>query len=160
MNSKINISVSSQKLSLFQEGELISSYKVSTALKGVGQEKNTNKTPLGNHIIRAMIGRNLPIYAVIKARRFTNEIWTKELDDPSITVDWILSRVIWLSGKDLGRNRLGNVDTMQRYIYIHGTNEEHLLGTPSSHGCIRMSNEDVIELFDLVSVGDIVEIDF
>ena len=160
MNSKINISVSSQKLSLFQEGELISSYKVSTALKGVGQEKNTNKTPLGNHIIRAMIGRNLPIYAVIKARRFTNEIWTKELDDPSITVDWILSRVIWLSGKDLGRNRLGNVDTMQRYIYIHGTNEEHLLGTPSSHGCIRMSNEDVIELFDLVSVGDIVEINF
>mgnify|MGYP000491186156 FL=1 len=160
MNSKINISVSSQKLSLFQEGELVSSYKVSTALKGVGQEKNTNKTPLGNHIIRAMIGRNLPIYAVIKARRFTNEIWTKELDDPSITVDWILSRVIWLSGKDLGRNRLGNVDTMQRYIYIHGTNEEHLLGTPSSHGCIRMSNEDVIELFDLVSVGDIVEIDF
>ena len=160
MNSKINISVSNQKLSLFQEGELVSSYKVSTALKGVGQEKNTNKTPLGNHIIRAMIGRNLPIYAVIKARRFTNEIWTKELDDPSITVDWILSRVIWLSGKDLGRNRLGNVDTMQRYIYIHGTNEEHLLGTPSSHGCIRMSNEDVIELFDLVSVGDIVEIDF
>ena len=160
MNSKINISVSSQKLSLFQEGELVSSYKVSTALKGVGQEKNTNKPPLGNHIIRAMIGRNLPIYAVIKARRFTNEIWTKELDDPSITVDWILSRVIWLSGKDLGRNRLGNVDTMQRYIYIHGTNEEHLLGTPSSHGCIRMSNEDVIELFDLVSVGDIVEIDF
>ena len=160
MNSKINISVSSQKLSLFQEGELVSSYKVSTALKGVGQEKNTNKTPLGNHIIRAMIGRNLPISAVIKARRFTNEIWTKELDDPSITVDWILSRVIWLSGKDLGRNRLGNVDTMQRYIYIHGTNEEHLLGTPSSHGCIRMSNEDVIELFDLVSVGDIVEIDF
>ncbi|EAV47525.1 ErfK/YbiS/YcfS/YnhG [Methylophilales bacterium HTCC2181] len=160
MNSKINISVSSQKLSLFQEGELVSSYKVSTALKGVGQEKNTNKTPLGNHIIRAMIGRNLPIYAVIKARRYTNEIWTKELDDPSITVDWILSRVIWLSGKDLGRNRLGNVDTMQRYIYIHGTNEEHLLGTPSSHGCIRMSNEDVIELFDLVSVGDIVEIDF
>ncbi|MBT6141366.1 L,D-transpeptidase [Methylophilaceae bacterium] len=160
MNSKINISVSSQKLSLFQEGELISSYKVSTALKGVGQEKNTNKTPLGNHIIRAMIGRNLPIYAVIKARRFTNQIWTKELDSSSTTVDWILSRVIWLSGKDLGRNRLGNVDTMQRYIYIHGTNEEHLLGTPSSHGCIRMSNEDVIELFDLVSVGDIVEIDF
>ena len=160
MNSKINISVSSQKLSLFQEGELISSYKVSTALKGVGQEKNTNKTPLGNHIIRAMIGRNLPIYAVIKARRFTNQIWTKELDSSPTTVDWILSRVIWLSGKDLGRNRLGNVDTMQRYIYIHGTNEEHLLGTPSSHGCIRMSNEDVIELFDLVSVGDIVEIDF
>ena len=107
-----------------------------------------------------MIGRNLPIYAVIKARRFTNQIWTKELDSSSTTVDWILSRVIWLSGKDLGRNRLGNVDTMQRYIYIHGTNEEHLLGTPSSHGCIRMSNEDVIELFDLVSVGDIVEIDF
>ena len=160
MNSKINISVSSQKLSLFQEGELISSYKVSTALKGVGQEKNTNKTPLGNHIIRAMIGRNLPIYAVIKARRFTNQIWTKELDSSSTTVDLILSRVIWLSGKDLGRNRLGNVDTMQRYIYIHGTNEEHLLGTPSSHGCIRMSNEDVIELFDLVSVGDIVEINF
>ena len=160
MNSKINISVSSQKLSLFQEGELVSSYKVSTALKGVGQEKNTNKTPLGNHIIRAMIGRTLPIYSVIQARRFTNEIWTKELDDTSVTVDWILSRVIWLSGKDLGRNRLGNVDTMQRYIYIHGTNEEHLLGTPSSHGCIRMSNEDVIELFDLVSVGDIVEIDF
>ena len=124
----------------------------------MGQEKNSNKTPLGKHIIRAMIGGNLPIYSVIQGRRFTNQIWTNELKDTLATNDWILSRVIWLSGKEIGKNRLGNVDTMQRYIYIHGTNEEHLLGTPSSHGCIRMSNKDVIELFDLVSVGDIVEI--
>ena len=158
MTSKLNISVSSQTLSLFQQGELISAYKISSALNGVGQEKNSNKTPLGKHIIRAMIGGNLPIYSVIQGRRFTNQIWTNELKDTLATNDWILSRVIWLSGKEIGKNRLGNVDTMQRYIYIHGTNEEHLLGTPSSHGCIRMSNKDVIELFDLVSVGDIVEI--
>ena len=158
MTSKLNISVSSQTLSLFQQGKLISAYKISSALNGVGQAKNSNKTPLGKHIIRAMIGGNLPIYSVIQGRRFTNQIWTNELKDTLATNDWILSRVIWLSGKEIGKNRLGNVDTMQRYIYIHGTNEEHLLGTPSSHGCIRMSNKDVIELFDLVSVGDIVEI--
>ena len=121
-------------------------------------QKDSNKTPLGNHIIRAKIGDKLPKFAVLKGRRFTRKIWSRELDSASDNVDWILTRILWLSGTELGKNRLGDVDSMQRFIYIHGTNEEHLLGTPSSHGCVRIANEDIIELFNNVSVGDQVEI--
>ena len=95
---------------------------------------------------------------MLKGRRFTRKIWSHELDSASDNVDWILTRILWLSGTELGKNRLGDVDSMQRFIYIHGTNEEHLLGTPSSHGCVRIANEDIIELFNNVSVGDQVEI--
>ena len=122
------------------------------------KKKDSNKTPLGNHIIRAKIGDKLPKFAVLKGRRFTHKIWSREIDSASDNVDWILTRILWLSGTELGKNRLGDVDSMQRFIYIHGTNEEHLLGTPSSHGCVRIANEDIIELFNNVSVGDQVEI--
>ena len=121
MTSKLNISVSSQTLSLFQQGKLISAYKISSALNGVGQEKNSNKTPLGKHIIRAMIGGNLPIYSVIQGRRFTNQIWTNELKDTLATNDWILSRVIWLSGKEIGKKmvlcRLETLDVEYRSTF-------------------------------------------
>jgi len=158
MTTKIYISVSEQMLKLLRNNKTKKQYKISTASLGVGEKKDSNKTPLGKHIIRAKIGDKLPKFAVLKGRRFTDKIWSRELDSVSDNVDWILTRILWLSGTELGKNRLGDVDSMQRFIYIHGTNEEHLLGTPSSHGCVRISNEDVIDLFDNVSVGDQVEI--
>ena len=158
MTTKIYISVAEQMLKLFHNDKIIKQYKISTASLGVGQKKDSNKTPLGNHIIRAKIGDKLPKFAVLKGRRFTHKIWSREIDSASDNVDWILTRILWLSGTELGKNRLGDVDSMQRFIYIHGTNEEHLLGTPSSHGCVRIANEDIIELFNNVSVGDQVEI--
>lgn len=159
MNNKLFISVTEQSLSFYQNNKLIKKYSISTASLGVGQKKDTNKTPLGIHIIRAKIGERLPKFAVIKGRRFTNQIWSPKLESYCKEVDWILTRILWLSGTEIGKNRLGEFDSMQRYIYIHGTNEESLLGTPSSHGCVRMANEDIIELFDLAKVGDQVEIE-
>ena len=158
MTTKIYISVSEQMLKLLHNNKTKKQYKISTESLGDGQKKDSNKTPLGNHIIRAKIGDKLPKFAVLKGRRFTHKIWSHELDSASDNVDWILTRILWLSGTELGKNRLGDVDSMQRFIYIHGTNEEHLLGTPSSHGCVRIANEDIIELFNNVSVGDQVEI--
>ena len=158
MTTKIYISVSEQMLKLLHNNKTKKQYKISTASLGVVQKKDSNKTPLGKHIIMAKIGDKLPKFAVLKGRRFTRKIWSRELDSASDNVDWILTRILWLSGTELGKNRLGDVDSMQRFIYIHGTNEENLLGTPSSHGCVRMANEDIIELFNNVSVGDQVEI--
>jgi lipoprotein-anchoring transpeptidase ErfK/SrfK len=158
MTNKIYISVSEQMLKLLDDSKTIKQYKISTASLGVGQKKDSNKTPLGSHIIRAKIGDKLPKFAVFKSRRFNHKIWSHELESSSDNVDWILTRILWLSGTELGKNRLGDVDSMQRFIYIHGTNEENLLGTPSSHGCVRIANEDIIELFNNVSVGDKVEI--
>tara|TARA_B100000902_G_C27042157_1_gene779902 strand:- start:519 stop:845 length:327 start_codon:yes stop_codon:yes gene_type:complete len=106
-----------------------------------------------------MIGKDLPKLSIFEGRRYTGKIWTKEISELNPDHDWILSRILWLSGKEIGINRLGNCDTMQRYIYIHGTPNEKELGKPLSHGCIRMANKDVIELFKLVSVGTIVHID-
>ena len=158
MTNKIYISVSEQMLKLLDDSKTIKQYKISTASLGIGQKKDSNKTPLGSHIIRAKIGDKLPKFAVFKSRRFTHKIWSHELESSSDNVDWILTRILWLSGTELGKNRLGDVDSMQRFIYIHGTNEENLLGTTSSHGCVRIANEDIIELFNNVSVGDKVEI--
>tara|TARA_B100000035_G_scaffold315484_1_gene336946 strand:- start:3609 stop:4091 length:483 start_codon:yes stop_codon:yes gene_type:complete len=158
MTTKIYISVSEQMLKLLHNDKPIKQYKISTASLGVGQKKDSNKTPLGKHIIRAKIGDKLPKFAVLKGRRFTHKVWSRELESTSDNVDWILTRILWLSGTEVGKNRLGDVDSMQRFIYIHGTNEENLLGTPSSHGCVRIANKDIIELFDNVNVGDIVEI--
>lgn len=158
MSTKLYISVAEQKLTLRQNNRKIKEYRVSTASLGVGQKKDSNKTPLGLHVIRAKIGDKLPKFSVFKARRYTNKIWSHQLENTSEQIDWILSRILWLSGTELGKNRLGDVDSMQRFIYIHGTNEENLLGTPSSHGCVRMSNEDIIELFNIVTIGDQVHI--
>ena len=151
---RIEILISNQTLTLYDDdGGLVARYVVSTAANGVGCEKNSGCTPLGNHIIRAKIGACALPNSVFVGRRFTGEICTPELMAEFPNRDWILTRILWLSGTEIGFNRLGNVDTMQRYIYIHGTPDITNMSEIGSHGCIRMRNADVIALFDLVEVG-------
>jgi len=126
------------------------SYPVSTALNGAGEQNGSFCTPRGKHIIRAKIGADCPENCVFVGRRATGEIWTQQLSDQFPGRDWILTRILWLSGLEPGINRLGSVDTMQRYIYLHGSPDSAEIGGPGSIGCIRMRNRDVIELFDLV----------
>jgi len=151
---QINISISQQRLTLLDAlGTVKASYVISSAANGVGCEKNSGCTPLGAHIVRAKIGSDQPMNTVFVGRRPTGEICTPALMAEFPDRDWILTRILWLSGREVGKNRLGNVDTMQRYIYIHGTPDSVAVGKPESHGCIRMRNTDIIELFDLVEVG-------
>ncbi len=151
---KIEISISEQSLKLLNDQDKVTAiYPISTALKGAGEQKNSYCTPRGRHIIRAKIGKNTPVNSVFRGRRPTGEIWTPELGAQHPGRDWILTRILWLSGCEPGFNRLGNVDSMQRYIYIHGTPDIEPMGQPGSHGCVRMRNSDVMALFDLVPVG-------
>jgi lipoprotein-anchoring transpeptidase ErfK/SrfK len=151
---RIEISILNQTLKLFDNrGSIKARYRISTAANGVGCEKNSGCTPLGQHIIRAKIGEEASINTVFIGRRPTGEICTPELMVEFPERDWILTRILWLSGKEIGKNRLGNVDTMQRYIYIHGTPDTTEIGKIGSHGCVRMRNADMIELFDFVEVG-------
>jgi len=155
----IKISISQQTLTLFDDvGGIEAQYRVSTALNGVGCQKNSGCTPLGKHIIRAKIGSSSPVNAVFVGRRATGEICTPALMAEFPNRDWILTRILWLSGCEVGVNRLGNVDTMQRYIYIHGSPDSAEMGKAESHGCIRMRNADIVELFDRVNVGTTVQI--
>jgi hypothetical protein len=151
---RIEISISHQILTLFDNfGGVKAKYSISTAANGVGCQKNSGCTPLGEHIIRAKIGVDAEPNTVFVGRRPTGEICTPELMAEFPERDWILTRILWLSGKEVGKNRLGNVDTMQRYIYIHGTPDSTEMGKIGSHGCVRMRNSEMIELFDLVDVG-------
>ena len=151
---RIEIFISNQKLHVFDKNNImVARYPVSTSANGVGCIKNSGCTPLGNHIIRAKIGINQTLNAVFVGRRPTGELCTPELMAQYPNRDWILTRILWLSGTELGFNRLGNVDTMQRYIYIHGTPDSTDMSKIGSHGCIRMRNKDVIELYDLVEAG-------
>ena len=154
----LKLSIEQQQMMLFDGGCCLRSYSISTALNGVGEQKNSGQTPRGQHYIRAKIGGDLPENSVLVGRRFTGEIYSSALALQYPGRDWILTRILWLSGCEPGRNRLGSVDTMQRYIYIHGTPDTESMGVPLSHGCIRMRNSDLIELFDLVAVGTPVEI--
>ena len=150
----IAVSISNQTLTLFDNfGSAKAQYPVSTAANGAGCEKDSGCTPQGAHIIRAKIGADAPVNTVFVGRRPTGEICTPELMAQYPNRDWILTRILWLSGTEIGKNRLGNVDTMQRYIYIHGTPDSTDMGEVGSHGCVRMRNADVIELFDLVEAG-------
>ncbi len=151
---RIEISISNQTLTLFDDfGGVKGRYSVSTAANGAGCEKGSGCTPFGEHVVRAKIGASLPANTVFVGRRPTGEICTPELMAQFPERDWILTRILWLSGKEVGKNRLGNVDTMQRYIYIHGTPDSVEMDTPDSHGCVRMRNADIIQLFDMVPVG-------
>ena len=151
---RIEISIKQQSLTLYDdEGSVMARYAVSTAANGVGCEKDSGCTPLGAHIVRVKIGEGCEPNSVFVGRRPTGEICTPELIAKFQNRDWILTRILWLSGTEIGKNRLGNVDTMQRYIYIHGTPDSTDMGAVGSHGCVRMRNADVIELFDLVEVG-------
>lgn len=150
----MDISISAQRMMLLDDQHtLIRSFQVSTAKNGAGCEKNSGCTPLGAHIIRAKVGAGALENAVFVGRRQTGEICTPALMAQFPKRDWILTRILWLSGTEVGKNRLGNVDTMQRYIYIHGSPDSAEMGKIGSHGCVRMRNADIIELFDLVSVG-------
>lgn len=151
---RIEISIQHQTLTLFDDfGGVKAKYSVSTAANGAGCEKNSGCTPVGNHLIRAKIGADVTPNSVFVGRRATGEICTPALMAQFPNRDWILTRILWLSGTELGLNRLGNVDTMQRYIYIHGSPDGTEMGKIGSHGCIRMCNVDMIALFDLVEVG-------
>ena len=150
----IDISIAHQTLTLLDSaGTTKAVYCISTATNGVGCEKNSGCTPLGTHIIRAKIGASAQPNAVFAGRRLTGDICTPELMAQFPNRDWILTRILWLSGTEIGKNRLGNVDSMQRYIYIHGTPDSEPMGEPHSHGCIRMRSADVIALFEQVKVG-------
>lgn len=156
---RIEVSIAAQTLTLFDEaGNLLRSYAVSTAKGGAGEEKNSNRTPRGKHVVRAKIGGDAEENTVFVGRRPTGEVYSPELAQSHPGRDWMLTRILWLSGKEPGVNRLGNVDTMQRYIYIHGSPDSAAMGTPGSIGCVRMRNADVMELYDLVEPGTPVEI--
>lgn len=148
---RIWISIHAQSLELYGDNELVlRRYSVSTARNGTGEVKGSYCTPRGRHIIRAKIGAGAAENTVFVRRRPTGEVWTPELAVQFPDRDWILTRILWLSGREPGFNRLGEVDTMRRYIYLHGSPENVLMGLPGSIGCVRMGNRDIIELFDLV----------
>jgi len=154
----IAVTLAAQRLDLLRDGAPWKSYSVSTSKHGVGEARGSLQTPRGRHVIRAKIGAGAPANAVFRGRRPTGEMYTPELKAQFPERDWILTRILWLSGTEVGRNRLGNVDTMRRYIYIHGMPDSEPLGVPGSIGCIRMRNGDIVELFDLVPAGTAVEI--
>lgn len=156
---RIEISIARQCLTLFDdEGRALRHYDVSTAKNGPGELTGSQCTPRGRHLIRAKIGAGQPVNTVFVRRRPTGETYTPALGERFPGRDWILTRILWLSGCEPGFNRLGEVDTMRRFIYIHGTGDEQRIGQAVSHGCIRMRNRDLVELFDAVSPGTPVDI--
>lgn len=156
---RIEVRISAQTLDLVDDtGTVIRRYRVSTSKHGVGEVNGSYCTPRGRHVIRARIGAGQPANAVLVKRRPTGELYTPELAAKFPGRDWILTRILWLSGEEPGFNRLGKVDTMRRYIYIHGSPDSVEMGRPGSIGCIRMRNQDIIDLFDRVKVGTKVKI--
>jgi L,D-transpeptidase YbiS len=150
----LKINISKQSLRCYRNHQqLIKEYVVSTAKNGVGETYGSEKTPRGWHYIRAKIGNDVAYNTVFQRRRPTGEIYQPSMSQQFPERDWILTRILWLCGLEVGKNRLRNVDTMRRKIYIHGVPDERCLGKPASHGCIQMYNADIIELFDLVTVG-------
>lgn len=155
----IRVSLPLQTLELFSaRGDRLAGYAVSTAKNGAGEVRGSYCTPRGRHVIRAKVGAGAAPNTVFVRRRPTGEVWSPELDAQFPGRDWILTRILWLSGCEVGKNRLGEVDTMRRFIYIHGSPARVAMGAPGSIGCIRMRNEDIIELFDRVAVGTSVTI--
>ena len=159
LTMRIRISLPQQALELHDErGALLRRYTVSTAKNGAGEQNGSFCTPRGRHIVRAKVGAGQAANTVFVRRRPTREVWTPQLAAQFPGRDWILTRILWLSGKEVGRNRLGEVDTMRRYIYLHGSPDTVPMGIPGSIGCVRMRNQDIIELFDLVPARTPVEI--
>lgn len=156
---RIRISIPDQTLELrADDGALRRRYLVSTAKNGAGEQNGSYRTPRGKHIVRAKIGAGQPENTVLVRRRPTGELWSPQFGAANPGRDWILTRILWLSGKQPGFNRRGEVDTMRRYIYLHGSPDAVAMGTPGSIGCVRMRNADIVELFDLVPAYTPVEI--
>lgn len=147
--------VTSQRMCLFVRAKEDSagqyhfrqSYLISTSLYGIGQEKSSNQTPLGLHRIAIKVGAGRPIGTIYRSRKVAGLTWQGQPDGA------IVHRILWLEGLESGRNRGGNVDSFERYIYIHGFGDETTLGRPRSHGCIHMAAADLIPLFDRVPIG-------
>lgn len=158
----LTINIAQQTLTLYKHQKAIAHYAVSTAKNGIGSQQDSGCTPLGQHIIAEKIGGSAPSHAVFVGRIATGEIYDAELGLLNPERDWILSRILWLSGIEEGINKGGNnkggCDTYQRYIYIHGTPDSEPMGIPLSHGCVRMRNQDIIELFEQVKEGTPVNI--
>ena len=154
----LEVNIEKQQLSVRDAaGELVKQYPISTSKYGVGNESGSFKTPLGSHCIKQKIGEGEPINQVFVGRKAIGLL--DELSPENLPEDIITSRILWLEGLEDGFNRGGDVDSYQRYIYIHGTDEENKIGMPASHGCIRMRNRDIVELFDLVDTGCLVNIE-
>lgn len=153
MKSVILISMAEQRLQLREGRHVLMDVVVSTALNGPGEQRGSECTPRGWHQIRARIGADAAFGTVFVGRRPSGEIYTPALRAQYPRRDWILTRILWLSGLERGRNRLGTVDTQRRYVYIHGCPDDDVLGLPGSHGCVKMRNREVVALFDLVEVG-------
>lgn len=151
----IEVDVATQSLRVLERegGSALWEVAVATAKKGVGEQYGSYQTPRGLHVIRAKIGAGAPRNGVFVGRRLTGEIYSPALRQVYPQRDWILTRILWLSGLEKGKNRLGTVDTMRRYVYVHGAPDDDVMGIPSSHGCIKMRNDDVIRLFDMIKVG-------
>jgi lipoprotein-anchoring transpeptidase ErfK/SrfK len=154
----LRVSLAEQTLELVRGDTLVKTYAVSTSKHGAGEQHGSRRTPRGRHVVRAKIGAGAPEGTVFRGRRPTGETYSDALARAQPGRDWILTRILWLSGTEIGKNRLGLVDTMRRYIYIHGTPDSEPLGVPGSIGCIRMANRDIVELFELVPAGTIVDI--
>lgn len=147
----LHVGIASQTLTLLRGAQRLATYSVSTARNGAGETSGSECTPTGWHCVRALIGADAPLGAVFRGRRPTGEVWSPVLHQAFPNRDWILTRILWLSGLEPGHNRGGQVDSMRRYIYIHGTPDIEPMGVPLSHGCVRMRNSDIVELFDQVA---------
>ena len=152
-SAHIEVDISEQRLYLIENSLIKASYPISTSKYGEGSIENSFKTPLGKHSIKEMIGEEAEINTIFTSRINTKRSATIIDQFEDTDNDYVTSRIIWLDGEEDGFNKGGNVDSYRRYIYIHGTHEEGLIGTKASHGCIRMFNYDVIELFNLVNIG-------
>ena len=159
---QLTINIAQQTLTLYKQQKAVAHYSVSTAKNGIGSQQDSGCTPLGLHIIAEKIGDNAPSHAVFIGRVATGEIYDAELGLLNPERDWILSRILWLGGLEEGVNKgsnsQGGCDTYQRYIYIHGTPDSEAKGRPLSHGCVRMRNQDIVELFEQVDKGTMVTI--
>ncbi|MEM7027250.1 MAG: L,D-transpeptidase [Pseudomonadota bacterium] len=153
---KLHVSITDQTLLLFEGDKQIKQYSISTARNGAGELLNSECTPRGKHTIAEKIGNDYAVNTVFVGRKSTGEIYEPALRKLHPNRDWILTRILWLEGQEEGKNKGGELDTYQRYIYIHGSPDDVEMGKPGSHGCVRMKNKDVIELFEKVNVGDAV----
>jgi len=149
----IDIDVTNQQLSLVENNSVLQHYPVSTAKNGLGEKNGSECTPRGLHLIRAKIGSKAKENTVFIARRPSGEIYSSALRQQYPDRDWILTRILWLSGLESGNNRGGEVDTMRRYVYIHGCPDDDSFIAPSSHGCVKMRNKDIIRLYEQIETG-------
>ena len=152
------VAIEAQRLYLMHDGRLLKAYPVSTSAFGPGAQEGSNQTPLGLHQIKQKIGENEPEGMIFKARKPTGRMANIIAEPRDVPEDDVTTRIMWLDGMEPGVNQGGKVDSYKRYIYIHGTPEEGLIGRPASHGCVRMLNADVVDVFNKLPEGTLVYI--